>query len=232
MRGHSAASGSFQRGLAEDTEENDAELRGFYLRDGGWKGEGWKQISWRRRKREEQKERLLEEQQRRFENDERKRATPLGRMGDDASLSVWGAIPSSRFQRVITGTYTELLTFAEDAQLSHNLSSMSYEEMLAGLLYPGENLQFIPPARVKRYRKLRHDGTVLEEKGMVRCFFTDKRLFFLHTNFFQSPTMKVRALSTLRLVQHCMHACVTVAIRLGGSSTAQTRSHCCSTMLC
>ena len=44
---------------------------------------------------------------------------------------------SEKFRRVITGTYTQLLTFGEDMQLAANLSAMSYEELLAGLLFPG-----------------------------------------------------------------------------------------------
>jgi hypothetical protein len=96
---------------------------------------------------------------------------------------------SAKYQRVVTGTYTELLTFAEDSQLASSMQSMSYEEMLAGMLFPGEALQHVPPARVKQLTKLRHDGTVLERKGMVRVFFTDRRLFFIHTSFFQTPSM-------------------------------------------
>lgn len=112
-----------------------------------------------------------------------------GRM-DDASLSSWKEITSQKYKRVVISNYTDLLTFAEDSQLTHNLSAMSYEELLTGMLYPGEALQFVPPARVKHYRKLALDGTVLQAKGTVRAFFSDKRLFLIHTNFFQHPTMK------------------------------------------
>merc|ERR1711871_1634734 len=48
----------------------------------------------------------------------------------------------------------------------------------------------IPPARIKSYRKLAIDGTVLQSKGVVRAFFSDKRMFLIHTNFFQHPTIK------------------------------------------
>lgn len=65
---------------------------------------------------------------------------------------------------------------------------MSYEELLSGMLFPGEALQFIPPARIKAFRKLEHGGRVLEEKQDLRCFFTDKRLFFINTRFAQQPS--------------------------------------------
>jgi hypothetical protein len=85
MRSHEAAASTFEREEAQD-------LRGFYLRDGGWKGAGWNQISRRRRKRAEQQQRLLDAERLRRENDEKKRHTPLGRM-NDASLKAWNSIP-------------------------------------------------------------------------------------------------------------------------------------------
>lgn len=87
-------------------------------------------------------------------------------------------------------SYTSLLAFAEDSQLNSNLDSMSYEQLLSGMLFPGEALQYIPPARIKTFRKVAIGGKVLEEKSTLRAFFTDKRLFFIHTEFAQSPTVK------------------------------------------
>ena len=188
MRGQNAAVDNFDIDAAEG-EEYEREVRGFHLRNGGWRGEGWNQISWRRRKRQEQQEELRRMEEERLLKDTEKRTTPLGRMDDD-SLSSWKEITSQKYKRVVVSNYTELLTFAEDSQLTHNLSAMSYEELLTGMLFPGEVLQFIPPARVKAYRKLALDGHVLQTKGTVRAFYSDKRLFIIHTNFFQHPTVK------------------------------------------
>jgi hypothetical protein len=188
MRGHSAALDNFDLDETEG-EEHDRELKGFYVKNGGWKGDGWNQISWRRRKRQEQQEQLQAREQQRLLKDTEKRSTPLGRM-DDNSLASWQEIASAKYKRVITGNYTDLLTFAEDSQLTHNLSAMSYEELLTGMLFPGEALQFIPPARIKSYRKLALDGHLLQSKGVVRAFFSDKRMFLIHTNFFQHPSVK------------------------------------------
>ena len=57
MRGQNAAVENFDIDEAQG-EQYDRELRGFHLRNGGWRGEGWNQISWRRRKRQEQQEQL------------------------------------------------------------------------------------------------------------------------------------------------------------------------------
>eukprot|EP01043_Picozoa_sp_COSAG02_P017195 COSAG02_NODE_775_length_17321_cov_16.653176_1_plen_465_part_00 len=188
MRGQTAAEDNFDIDAAEG-ERYEQELRGFHLKNGGWRGEGWNQISWRRRKRQEQQDELRRLEEERLLKDTEKRTTPLGRM-DDKSLSSWKEITSNKFRRVVVSNYTELLTFAEDSQLTHNLSAMSYEELLTGMLFPGEVLQFIPPARLKSYRKLALDGHVLQSKGTVRAFFSDKRMFLIHTNFFQHPSVK------------------------------------------
>ena len=188
MRARQSAAESFTSPLLESGDDKNAALRGFHLRDGGWKGAGFSNTSWQRRQREEQKTALVAQEQQRLVNDERRRATPLGRM-EDSSLSAWKSIANEKFERVIVSTYTDLLTFAEDNQLNSNLESMSYEQLLSGMLFPGEALQFIPPARIKRFRKLSNSGQVLQEQTTLRCFFTDKRLFFIHTNFFQNPTI-------------------------------------------
>ena len=92
MRAHTTASNAFDRAaLDEEDEQIAAELRGFHLRDGGWKGAGWNQISWRRRKREEQRQRLINAERQRKQKEEQRRETPLGRM-NDTSLSVWNGI--------------------------------------------------------------------------------------------------------------------------------------------
>lgn len=185
MRRRTSANESFATPLlASSDEKNAAPTEG-----GGRRGLSWNDTSWQRRKRQEQKAQLETQETQRLVNDERKRTTPLGRMSD-SSLSVWKSIDSAKMERVIVSTYTDLLTFAEDSQLNANLESMSYEQLLSGMLFPGEALQYIPPARIKRFRKLASGGQVLEEKTMLRCFFTDKRLFFIHTNFFQNPTVK------------------------------------------
>ena len=85
MRGQNAAVDNFDIDAAEG-EEYEREVRGFHLRNGGWRGEGWNQISWRRRKRQEQQEELRRMEEERLLKDTEKRTTPLGRM-DDASLS-------------------------------------------------------------------------------------------------------------------------------------------------
>jgi hypothetical protein len=177
-----------QAGSAED-DEHQAALRGFYLGNGGWKGPGWQQISWRRRKRMETIEAAEAANKKAVVATEKARWTPMGRM-EDESLANWGEITSDRYKRALTSSYNMLLTYAEDSQLSQNLGSMSYEELLTGLLFPGEELQNTPPARIKNLKKIRHDGTLIEEHNLMRVFFTDKRLFFLHTNFFQQPTVR------------------------------------------
>jgi hypothetical protein len=189
MRGHVSASANFGKKLLSEDAEHQAAIRGFHLRNGGWKGPGWQQISWKRRKRQEEQQVAAAAEKKRLIGNEQRRITPLGRMEDD-SLEAWNKIESAKYRTALTREYTEMMSYAEEAQSIQNMGSMSYQELLSGLLYPGEELQYIPPARVKHFQKLRHDGTVLEDRKKVRVFFTDKRLFFIHTDFLQQPTVK------------------------------------------
>ena len=191
MRKRTSAAESFATPLLDSSDSQNAEL--VKQRDGSMdrgigSGLGWNNRSWQRRKILEQKAQLQAQEEQRLINDERRRTTPLGRM-ENSSLSVWRSIDSPHFERVIISTYTNLLGFAEDSQLSANLDSMSYEQLLSGMLFPGEALQYIPPARIKNFRKVARGGQVLEEKETLRAFFTDKRLFFIHTEFAQRPTL-------------------------------------------
>ena len=187
MRQRTSATTSFATSILDSTDSQNAEL--VKQRDGIRSGLGWNNRSWQRRAVLEQKAMLQAQEERRLINDERRRATPLGRM-ENASLSVWNSIGDPKFERVVVNTYSNLLEFAEDSQTNANLESMSYEQLLSGMLYPGEALQYVPPARIKTLRKVAIGGKVLEEKSMVRAFFSDKRLFFVHTEFSQSPTIK------------------------------------------
>ena len=90
MRGTNQAVDNFDHDEAEG-EDYERDVKGFYLKNGGWKGDGWNQVSWRRRKREEQIAFLQEAQRSRQEQDTRKRSTPLGRM-EDKSLRAWSDI--------------------------------------------------------------------------------------------------------------------------------------------
>jgi hypothetical protein len=186
MRQRTNASETFTTALLDSSDAQNAAL--VKERDGVRSGLGWNNRSWERRKRLEQAEQMRAQEERRLLNDERRRMTPLGRM-ENSSLSVWNSIASPKFERVIMSSYTSLLAFAEDSQLNSNLESMSYEQLLSGMLFPGEALQYIPPARIKTFRKVAKGGKVLEEKSTLRAFFTDKRLFFIHTEFSQSPTV-------------------------------------------
>jgi hypothetical protein len=187
MRQRTSAASSFAAPLLDSADSQNAEL--VRQRDGIRSGFGWNTRSWQRRELLEQKMMLQAQEERRLINDERRRATPLGRM-ENSSLSVWNSIGDPKFERVVVATYSSLLEFAEDSQVNANLESMSYEQLLSGLLYPGEALQYIPPARIKTFRKVALGGKVLEEKSVLRAFFSDKRLFFIHTEFAQSPDIK------------------------------------------
>lgn len=144
MRGHEDANRNFGKKLLSHDEEHEIAMRGFYLRDGGWKGPGWQQLSWKRRKRLEKEQAATHSEKMRLIVSEEKRMTPMGRMNDE-SLTAWNSIKSDKFKRAVVGSYTELLTFAEDSQLNFNLGSMSYDAPLPGPQQPARAPPFIFP---------------------------------------------------------------------------------------
>jgi len=63
-----------------------------------------------------------------------------------AAQAVWRQLPQETLKRYMAAEVAEDLGESQ-------MQQMSYMELLAGKLYPGEELQYEPPMEIKRYTK-------------------------------------------------------------------------------
>jgi hypothetical protein len=102
--------------------------------------------------------------------------SPIGPIDLDSAV-VWKTIPSKKYRNIVAHTYQSLSVFAEDMQ-AENRQRLPYEQLLTGLLFPGEQLQMVAPMRCTSISKQDWAGNELWKKKRMRVFFSDRRIFF------------------------------------------------------
>jgi len=105
------------------------------------------------------------------------------------SWSVFSSITESRYRDKIMAMEQELLEYAESHQMMLR-SRLTYEELLDGMLYPGEMRIPIKPMMIGDMMNCDHDGNVLNERIGVRMFLTNRRIFFLDADLDRVPMLE------------------------------------------
>ena len=105
------------------------------------------------------------------------------------SWSVFSSITESRYRDKIMAMEQELLDYAESHQMMLR-SRLTYEELLDGMLYPGEMRIPIKPMLIGDMMNCDHDGNVLNERIGVRMFLTNRRIFFLDADLDRVPMLE------------------------------------------
>lgn len=105
------------------------------------------------------------------------------------SWSVFTSITESRYRDNIMVMEQELLDYAESHQMMLR-DRLTYEELLDGMLYPGEMRIPIKPMLIGDMRNCDHDGNVLNERIGVRMFLTNRRIFFLDADLERVPMLE------------------------------------------
>ena len=83
----------------------------------------------------------------------------------------------------------ELLDYAESHQTLLR-SRLTYEELLEGMLYPGETRIPIKPMLIGNMLNCDHEFNVLNERVGVRMFLTNRRIFFLDADLDRVPQLQ------------------------------------------
>lgn len=105
------------------------------------------------------------------------------------SWSVFSSITETRYRDKVMAMEQELLEYAESHQMMLR-SRLSYEELLAGMLYPGEMRIPIKPMLIGDMMNCDHDGNILSERIGVRMFLTNRRIFFLDADLERVPMLE------------------------------------------
>ena len=114
------------------------------------------------------------------------------------SWSVFSSITESRYRDNIMSMEQELLEYAESHQMMLR-SRLTYEELLDGMLYPGEMRIPIKPMLIGDMMNCDHDGNVLQERIGVRMFLTNRRIFFLDADLERIPMLEASNADTSRM---------------------------------
>ena len=114
------------------------------------------------------------------------------------SWSVFSSITESRYRDNIMTMEQELLEYAESHQMMLR-SRLTYEELLDGMLYPGEMRIPIKPMLIGDMMNCDHDGNVLQERIGVRMFLTNRRIFFLDADLERIPMLEPSEAETSRI---------------------------------
>jgi|EP01043_Picozoa_sp_COSAG02_P011813 hypothetical protein len=105
------------------------------------------------------------------------------------SWSLFTSITESRYRDNIMVMEQELLDYAEGHQMMLR-DRLTYEELLDGMLYPGEMRIPIKPMLIGDMMNCDHDGNVLNERIGVRMFLTNRRIFFLDADLERIPMLE------------------------------------------
>lgn len=105
------------------------------------------------------------------------------------SWSVFSGITESRFRDNIMTMEQELLEYAEGHQMMLR-NRLTYEELLEGMMYPGEMRVPIKPMMIGDMIQCDHDSNILTERIGVRMFLTNRRLFFLDADLERIPMLE------------------------------------------
>ena len=105
------------------------------------------------------------------------------------SWSLFSSITEGRFRGKIMAMEQELLDYAESHQTLLR-SRLTYEELLEGMLYPGETRIPIKPMLIGNMLNCDHEFNVLNERVGVRMFLTNRRIFFLDADLDRVPQLQ------------------------------------------
>lgn len=105
------------------------------------------------------------------------------------SWSLFTSITEGRYRDNIMSMEQELLDYAESHQMMLR-DRLTYEELLDGMLYPGEMRIPIKPMMIGDMMNCDHDGNVINERIGVRMFLTNRRIFFLDADLERIPMLE------------------------------------------
>lgn len=105
------------------------------------------------------------------------------------SWSVFSSITDGRYRDKIMAMEQELLEYAESHQMMLR-NRLTYEELLDGMLYPGEMRIPIKPMLIGDMINCDADGTIITERIGVRMFLTNRRIFFLDADLERVPMIE------------------------------------------
>ena len=108
---------------------------------------------------------------------------------DPASYTIFSTITNKRYQTKIKALANELHEYAESHQTQLR-QRLTYEELLEGMMYPGEDLIPVQPLMIKELIEESVAGDQLANRYGVRMFLTNKRLFFLDADLDRVPSLQ------------------------------------------
>lgn len=108
---------------------------------------------------------------------------------DPASYTIFSSITSKRYRNKIKRLANELHEYAELHQTMLR-QRLTYEELLEGMMYPGEDLIPVQPLLIKELIECTVADEVMLTRYGVRLFLTNKRLFFLDADLNRVPSLE------------------------------------------
>lgn len=105
------------------------------------------------------------------------------------SYTIYSTITEARYQQRIHALTKELHDYAESHQTLLR-QRLTYEELLQGMLYPGEDLIPVKPMLIRDFIRSDVNDENPSERYGVRMFLTNKRLFFLDADLERIPILE------------------------------------------
>jgi hypothetical protein len=105
------------------------------------------------------------------------------------SYTVFSTITEPRYQQRIFALTKELHDYAENHQTLLR-QRLTYEELMQGMLYPGEDLIPVKPLLIRDFICCDVNEENPRERYGVRMFLTNKRLFFLDADLERVPILE------------------------------------------
>lgn len=112
------------------------------------------------------------------------------------SYTIYSTITENRYKERIHALTKELHDYAESHQTLLR-QRMTYEELLQGMLYPGEDLIPVKPMLIRDFIRTDVNEENPNERYGVRMFLTNKRLFFLDADLERIPILEEAPASEL-----------------------------------
>eukprot|EP01051_Picozoa_sp_SAG22_P017341 SAG22_NODE_2652_length_2335_cov_1.429785_2_plen_343_part_00 len=108
------------------------------------------------------------------------------------SYTIYSTITENRYKERIHALTKELHDYAENHQTLLR-QRLTYEELLQGMLYPGEDLIPVKPMLIRDFIRTDVNEENPSERYGVRMFLTNKRLFFLDADLERIPILEEAA---------------------------------------
>lgn len=106
-----------------------------------------------------------------------------------SSYTTFSTITDKKYKRRIFSLAKELHDYAESHQTLLR-QRLTYEELMQGMLYPGEDLIPVKPLLIRDFVTTNVDDEIKSERFGVRMFLTNKRLFFLDADLDRVPMLE------------------------------------------